>query len=57
MFEQLKEVKERLEEIVRQLSAPECAKDPARLQSIADSLEKSRQRLDEAYEKWLELQD
>ena len=34
MFEQLKEVKERLEEIVRQLSEPECAKDPARLQSL-----------------------
>ncbi len=40
-----------------QLGRQDVMTDPARLQSIADSLEKSRQRLDEAYEKWLELQD
>ena len=34
MFEQLKEVKGRLEEIVRLLSEPDTAKDPARLQSL-----------------------
>lgn len=34
MFEQLKEVKGRLEEIVRMLSDPECAKDPSRLQDL-----------------------
>ena len=40
-----------------QLGRQDVMTDPAKLQSIADSLEKSRQRLDEAYEKWLELQD
>ena len=34
MFEQLKEVKERLEEIVRLLSDADTARDPARLQSL-----------------------
>ena len=34
MFEQLKEVSGRLEEIVRLLSEPDTAKDPARLQSL-----------------------
>ena len=34
MFEQLREVNERLEEIVRLLSDAECAKDPNRLQAL-----------------------
>ncbi len=34
MFEQLKEIKGRLEEIVSLLSEPECAKDPSRLQAL-----------------------
>ena len=51
MFEQLKEVSGRLEEIVRLLSDPECARDPARLQALMKE-QASLLPVAQAYSSW-----
>lgn len=55
MFEQLKEVKERLEEIVRQLSDPGTAKDAARLQNLMKE-QAGLLPVAQAYDSWQKAQ-
>lgn len=56
MFEQLKEVKERLEEIVRLLSDADTAKDPARLQSLMKE-QAGLLPVAQAYNSWQKVQE
>ena len=56
MFEQLKEVNERLEEIVRLLSDADTAKDAGRLQSLMKE-QASLLPVSEAYNTWKKLQE
>ena len=52
---------EKLEEENRNLTAelekPEVAADAGRLSEISSQMEKNKERLDECYEKWVELQE
>lgn len=56
MFEQLREVNERLEEIVRLLSDADTAKDAARLQSLMKE-QASLTPVSEAYNAWKKMQE
>jgi len=56
VFEQLKEVKERLEEIVRLLSDADTAKDPARLQSLMKE-QAGLLPVAQAYNSWQKVQE
>ena len=55
--EKIQTLEEEIAGLEEQLGRPEVMTDPAKLQQLADSLETARAELDEAYEKWLELQD
>ena len=50
-------LEEEIEQMESELSLPEVMTDSQRLQKLSDGLEERRSALDEAYEKWLELQD
>ena len=56
MFEQLKEINGRLEEIVTLLSDPECMKDPARIQALMKE-QSSLLPVAKAYDSWEKVRD
>ena len=56
MFEQLREVNERLEEIVKLLSDADTAKDAARLQSLMKE-QANLTPVSEAYNAWKKMQE
>ena len=50
-------LEEEIEQMEAELSRPEVMTDSGRLQKLSDGLQERRAALDEAYEKWLELQE
>ena len=50
-------LEEEIGQLEEELSRPEVMTDAARLQKLSDALAQKHQALDEAYEKWVELQE
>ena len=55
--EEIARLEEEIASLEGELGKPEVMTDPKRLQELSDAIEERRGRLDETYEKWLELQD
>lgn len=51
------ELEDEISELQEEIARPEVMTDAGRLQSLSDALADRQQALDEAYEKWVELQE